>query len=630
MHQEILHSIRFQLAALLLLLFAVFAGASVYALQSAEQRQQEQAVVAVTAHLQLAASLMRQQALNYLSAPARDYPTYYRDVRLYFQDLLAHRATLDTHLGPDGDLRHRTGVLHADGNRAVEETARQWSRFREGLMDALGEEPDQPRLEWGAQYIIEHGEAVEAATRTLHQALEDIAEAGLAAHQRMIRVSVLAAILIMLGVVYWLHARILRPLEETSSGFRHVAQGDFGHQVPNHGRNEIGLMAQAFNSLSCRLLALFGLIDKVQQAEDPERMLTAIWPELRTLVPLDWAGLIMTSPDGAVAALEHAALGGRAILPANRHFPLEDSQLGTALAEHRPLRLAQIGPPAIAHQTHRLEDMLLHEGLHSALLIPIHTEHTGNPGLLVLAAYPPNAYQLTHLTLVTNLAGLIGHALRKTVIMENLVISAVEGLAKLAESRDPDTGEHLTRMRLYAGIVAEQLARDGKRGESITPRFTRDIYRFAPMHDIGKVGIPDHVLLKRGRLSAEERVLMDRHPVIGAEVLRQCEAQMERVGFDVFATAIEIAEGHHERYDGEGYPHGVRGENIPLAARIVAVADVFDALTSRRPYKPAWPVDRALDWMRQQAGSRFDPRVVAALVDSMPRILSVYERLKHV
>ena len=173
---------------------------------------------------------------------------------------------------------------------------------------------------------------------------------------------------------------------------------------------------------------------------------------------------------------------------------------------------------------------------------------------------------------------------------------------------------------LATALIAEELGREGPHAATMSPERVRDILRFAPMHDIGKVGVEDGVLLKPGRLSAEERAAMERHPVIGGEVLRRCEAQMNAVGHSVF----------HEKFDGSGYPLGLSGEAIPLSARIVAAADVFDALTSKRPYKEAWPVEKALALFEQESGHHFDPVVVAALHRAMPRILEVYQQLKHV
>lgn len=148
------------------------------------------------------------------------------------------------------------------------------------------------------------------------------------------------------------------------------------------------------------------------------------------------------------------------------------------------------------------------------------------------------------------------------------------------------------------------------------------------MHDIGKVGLGDDILRKPGPLTAAERLEMQRHPVIGAEVLRRCESQVNARGYSIFGMAIDIAEGHHERFDGTGYPARRSGKAIPLAARIVAVADVFDALTSRRPYKDAWPVDKALATLELLSGQHLDPDVLAAFFRALPRILDVHDRFK--
>ena len=150
------------------------------------------------------------------------------------------------------------------------------------------------------------------------------------------------------------------------------------------------------------------------------------------------------------------------------------------------------------------------------------------------------------------------------------------------------------------------------------------------MHDIGKEGIRDDILLKPGKLDEAEMKEMQRHPTIGADVLKNAEQQIESMGHSIFKVGIEIAAGHHEKYDGSDYPAQLKGEEIPLSARIVAAADVFDALTSKRPYKEAWPIEQALALMDEQTGKHFDPNVMAAMKRALPRMLVIYERLKHV
>lgn len=185
--------------------------------------------------------------------------------------------------------------------------------------------------------------------------------------------------------------------------------------------------------------------------------------------------------------------------------------------------------------------------------------------------------------------------------------AVIFGLAKLADSRDEDTGEHLVRIQRYVHVLCSHLLALGV--PDLDDR-TDLIVRTSALHDIGKVGVPDAILQKPGGLTAEERAVMQQHTLIGAECLR---AVGQQLGEDDFlTTALEIAEGHHERWDGSGYPHRRRGAETPLPARIVALADVYDALTSVRVYKAAWPHDRAVDEIVANAGAHFDPIVVAA------------------
>jgi putative two-component system response regulator len=186
----------------------------------------------------------------------------------------------------------------------------------------------------------------------------------------------------------------------------------------------------------------------------------------------------------------------------------------------------------------------------------------------------------------------------------------VFALARLAESRDPETGHHLERMRSYAMILARQLQREGPYTHQITDNFLHDLFRSAPLHDIGKVGIPDVILLKPGRLTIREFELMQHHSTIGAQSLSEA-AEHSRSG-TFLKMAVEIAQSHHERFDGTGYPDGLAGLAIPLAARIVAVADVYDALTSARVYKAAFTQEVARLMIEGEEGKHFDPAIVAA------------------
>jgi putative two-component system response regulator len=178
-------------------------------------------------------------------------------------------------------------------------------------------------------------------------------------------------------------------------------------------------------------------------------------------------------------------------------------------------------------------------------------------------------------------------------------------LAKAAEFRDPETGGHILRMAHYSALIARRLGQD--------ETYCDMLLEAAPMHDVGKLGTPDHILLKPGRLTPEEFEVMKRHTSIGHEILKGSCSPMLELG-------ASIALAHHEKFDGTGYPNGLGGEDIPLEGRIVAVADVFDALTSARPYKPAWEDECAVAFMREQRGRHFDPHCLDAFLDNRDEV----------
>ncbi len=194
-------------------------------------------------------------------------------------------------------------------------------------------------------------------------------------------------------------------------------------------------------------------------------------------------------------------------------------------------------------------------------------------------------------------------------------------LARLAESRDPETGEHLDRIQAYTRILAETVANRKLQNYQLDQRTIDTIVRSSLLHDIGKVGIPDSILLKPGRLTPDEFEVMKKHAEIGAEALEDSSNKSECCEF--LGTAAEIARYHHERFDGSGYPSGLAGESIPLSARLVAVADVFDALTSERVYKKAMSPQDARVLIESEAGKHFDPVIVAAFTRSWDQFLNL-------
>lgn len=198
-------------------------------------------------------------------------------------------------------------------------------------------------------------------------------------------------------------------------------------------------------------------------------------------------------------------------------------------------------------------------------------------------------------------------------VRENQLIQDVSlrALAGLAETRDSDTGNHIRRTQAYVELLARKLSEDAGYASLRADGIVELIVKAAPLHDIGKVGIPDHILLKPGPLNADEWEIMKTHSQLGAEAIESAlQGEEDHAPLAFLHIAMDIAHSHHEKWDGSGYPEGLRGQVIPLPARIMAVADVFDALISQRVYKPAMPVDQARRIVNEGRGSHFDPDIV--------------------
>lgn len=196
--------------------------------------------------------------------------------------------------------------------------------------------------------------------------------------------------------------------------------------------------------------------------------------------------------------------------------------------------------------------------------------------------------------------------------LQNARAATILGLAKLAEYRDEGTGTHLERIREYAKRLAEEMAKNSRFKSIVTQDYIEDIFQSSILHDIGKVGIPDAILLKPGRLTDEEFEVIKRHTTMGGDAIGIIESRIKERSF--LFMGKEIAYNHHEKWDGSGYPGGLKGEEIPLSARIVALADVYDALTSKRFYKEAYTHERSKDIIVELRGSHFDPEIVEAFL----------------
>lgn len=245
-----------------------------------------------------------------------------------------------------------------------------------------------------------------------------------------------------------------------------------------------------------------------------------------------------------------------------------------------------------------------------------------NPKLLLLrvkAHLASKAYADLHRNRSAQLEELVVQRTHEIRSLQDVTILA---LSSMAETRDNETGNHILRTQRYVRAIAEEMSKRRNMEHILTPYYINQLFKSAPLHDIGKVGVPDHILLKPGPLTAEEFEIMKTHTTMGYDALVKAEKSLGMV-LSFLDCAKEIALSHQEKWDGSGYPQGLSGDKIPFSARLMAVADVYDALISRRVYKPPFSHEKALMIMREGRGTHFDPDVLDAFLAIEEQIVAI-------
>jgi len=599
---------RWALAAGLLVLAAAVIALGGLSVQSLRQAQEDHLLLERIRTVEVVSERMFRAAADYHANAPRNFSDYARDTRIYYRQL-----QLDL-----GQLEGAVGQLTTDeaggagGDPAVAEAAATlgatWGSFHRGLQLQMGSDPDQPRLEWGTRYISEATVSLRAVIDRLATAAMARTDARLQRASRRATVVIPGSLLVLAGMLTLLALLLQRRIESMVRTGRDLVRGQFGAPPHYRGEDDFSAVDRALSSASRRIASALALIDGVQRARKVQGLLDQFRETAGGILLIDWMALYFVDGEPPIAT-RRAVSGAPQALPEAFRLPR------TPERAWQPLDDWPQGVDTVysAAQMPRAGALWLPTGGHQGFL-------------LVLAPPHGEVWREADTDFMAHLAPVLGHGLEKVELTERLLVAAISGLARLAESRDPETGNHLVRMSEYSRIIALGL-REGGGAESITitDAFVEDIHRFAPMHDIGKVGVPDAILRKPGRLDEEEMALMRQHPRIGGEVLRACREQLPQLDAQLFQLAIDIAEGHHEKYDGSGYPSGLSGKDIPLAGRIIAVADVLDALASRRPYKEPWPMERVWAFLVEQRGQHFDPDVVDAALRMQHSILAIKE-----
>ena len=385
---------------------------------------------------------------------------------------------------------------------------------------------------------------------------------------------------------------------------------------------EIGAMFQKINNL-------ISLIENINNNDSFMDTLNFINNTFSAYVPYNYIGIALIEEDKKLLKASFGVSDGSITgMPENLlgySWPIRETILGHLLETGQAHIINDLEEYTSGKPKKIYNEILLKSGIRASISLPLFV--SGKPvGVIFFSSKTKNAYHNEHLKFLRTLANSIAISLDRNIFINDIMYSSILALAKLAETRDEDTGEHLERMKKYSRKIAELLYNHNIYTSEINFEYMDKIERFSPLHDIGKVGIRDEILRKPGKLTASEYEEMKRHAAYGAEVLRTAEENLLKKGKSLFDMGIEIAEGHHEKCDGSGYPKGKKGLEIPLSARIVAVADVFDALTSRRPYKEAFTLDRSFEILKEGRGKHFDPVIVDVFLENRDVIEKMYHK----
>ncbi|HAS73570.1 MAG TPA: metal-dependent phosphohydrolase, partial [Clostridiales bacterium UBA8960] len=268
--------------------------------------------------------------------------------------------------------------------------------------------------------------------------------------------------------------------------------------------------------------------------------------------------------------------------------------------------------------------LLREEGVQSNMVVPLIMGDSVF-GIVFFSSIHKHFFTQQHLKLSEKLIFEISGFMNRAYFTKVILSRITSGFSELVDQKDNETGDHIERMVKYSVVIAEGLMARNIPGYKVDRKFVLEIERNAASHDIGKVGIPDEILKKPGKLTPEEWEIMKTHVTIGSEIFRSFKEDLQVFESDFYKFAEEIARSHHERWDGSGYPDGLSDSEIPLSARIVAIADVFDALTSKRHYKEPFGFENSVEIIKSSAGSHLDPIIVEIFLERLEQFRAIYE-----
>jgi response regulator RpfG family c-di-GMP phosphodiesterase len=385
------------------------------------------------------------------------------------------------------------------------------------------------------------------------------------------------------------------------------------------------------------------IISMLNRGKSTEEIFVTLNSTLQKIIPYKSLALLLINLDSGEVTPKVIVSQSESIVDSKSVFSIDDSVLQNISVNKTVLCIDDIDSSLGIYPDSELLRLLTRLGVRSLIVLPIIMKDETR-GFLLFTADKGRAFILSHITFLESIGGQISFSIERAELIEKIEQhtknlehtidirtkeilktqkTTIFALSKIAETRDRTTGDHLERIRSYCVLLAQILKYTGS--EEITNQYIRDLYDSSILHDIGKVGIPDTILLKDRSLTDEEIAIMERHTTIGYDALKSASQNLGRDSF--LSMALDITLYHHERWDGSGYTKGLKELEIPLSARIVAIADVYDALTTKRPYKQAYSHEASLDIMNKES-FKFDPQLFKIFMENAHEFNLIRMRIK--
>lgn len=436
------------------------------------------------------------------------------------------------------------------------------------------------------------------------------------------------AFLIIIGAMFNMYKYIIAPFSELFKGISEIGIGKIQNKKATPTKQDLIPVVAEINQTFKEINQLISLIENMNKNTNFEEILEYIYNSFSPFIPYTYIGIALFRNNNKILVASYGitepSMRGKPNKLLGKQYSIKETSLEKVINSGEARIINDLEEYTANKPLKEYNKIILENGIKASITLPL--KMGKEPvGVIFFSSNKKNIYNDSHIRFLKTLVNSIAISFEKNIYVNELVYSSILALAKLAESRDEDTGEHIERMKVYSRAIAQFLFDSNKYMDILSPEYINEIERFSPMHDIGKVGIRDGILLKPAKLTVDEFNEMKSHTVKGGEVLRAADENMEKMGKGLFGMGIEITEGHHEKWDGSGYPHGKRGNEIPLSARIVAIADVFDALTSKRPYKEPFSFEDSFEKIVEGSGKHFDPEIVQVFVSHKEKILHIYE-----